>query len=140
VASLGDGMIGAAWGPVGEDFRQVHHPAARALIARLAERLLPEPMLEVDAPPHVDASLRRAQDGRLCVHLLNLSDAQRAEHYLACENVPTVGPIEVRLRLSEEPSEVTWEPDGDALEWSYDDGVLTATVPELHVHGALVIA
>lgn len=139
VAELGEGLIGAAWGPVARDYREAHHPAARHLIAALAERLLPEPMLQVDAPPHVDVSLRRAQDGRLCVHLLNLHDAQRAEQYLAVEHIPTIGPIEVRLRLDEEPAQITWEPGGEALDWSCEDGFLTATVPELHVHGAVVV-
>ncbi|MFW6437812.1 MAG: family 10 glycosylhydrolase, partial [Armatimonadota bacterium] len=139
VASLGGGMIGAAWGPVGEDYRKAHHPAARHLIAAIAERLLPEPMVEVEAPPHVDVSLRRAQDGRICAHLLNLSCAQRAEQYLAVEEIPTVGPIEVRLRVNEEPVKVTWEPGGEEIEWQYADGVLTATVPQLHVHGAVVV-
>lgn len=139
VAALGEGVIGAAWGPVGADYRSAHHPAARHLIAALAKRLLPEPMVEVDAPPHVDVSLRRAQDGRLCAHLLNLSGAQRAEQYLAVEQVPTVGPIEVRLRIADEPNAVTWEPDGEALEWTHADGIVTATVPGLHVHGAVVL-
>jgi hypothetical protein len=139
VARMGEGMIGAAWGPVGEDFRAAHHPAARRLIEALAERLLAEPMVEVDAPPQVDLSLRRARDGRLCVHLLDLSTAQRAEQYLAAEYAPTIGPIEVRVRLNEEPGAVTWEPGGEALEWGYENGVLTATVPALHVHGAVVV-
>ncbi|MFP4250347.1 MAG: hypothetical protein ACLFU7_11855, partial [Armatimonadota bacterium] len=139
VATLGEGMIGAAWGPVGEDYRRAHHPAARHLIAALAERLLPEPMVDIEAPPHVDLSLRRTEDGRLCAHLLNLSAAQRAEQYLAVEDIPTVGPIEVRLRLTTEPETLTWEPDGDEIEWSYADGAVTAIVPELHIHGAVVV-
>jgi len=139
VASIGDGRIGAAWGPVGDDYRNAHHPAVRHLIASLTEWLLPEPMVEVDAPPQVDVSLRRAKDGRLCVHLLNLSGSQRAEQYLAVEHAQSVGPIEVRVRLEEEPSEVTWEPGGEEMQWTYEGGMLTATVPELHVHGAVVV-
>jgi hypothetical protein len=139
VAELGEGMIGAAWGAVGADYREAHHPAVRHLIAALTERLLPEPMVEVDAPVHVDMSLRRAKDGRLCVHLLNLSGAQRAGQYLAVEHVPAVGPINVRLRRAEEPSAVTWEPGDAEVDWTYEGGVVTATVPHLHVHGALVV-
>ncbi|MGI5818604.1 MAG: family 10 glycosylhydrolase [Armatimonadota bacterium] len=139
VAALGEGMIGAAWGPVGAGHRAAHHPAIRHLIAALAQRLLPEPMLEVDAPPNVDVSLRRAADGRLCVHLLNLSTAQRAENFLAVEDAARVGPIEVRLRLDQQPEAVTLEPGGEHIEWSYEDGLLTATVPELAVHAAVVI-
>ncbi|HCA46294.1 MAG TPA: hypothetical protein DEP45_02725 [Armatimonadetes bacterium] len=103
VAALGEGMIGAAWGPVGEDYRRAHHPAARCLIAALTVRLLPEPLVEADAPPQVELSLRRSGGGRLCVHLLNLTNAQRADNYLAVEDIPAVGPIELRLRMDAQP-------------------------------------
>jgi hypothetical protein len=139
VAPLGDGMIGAAWGPVGADYRSAHHPAVRHLIASLTDRLLPEPMVEVDAPPHVDVALRRAQDGRLCVHLLNLSTAQRAANYLAAEHAAPVGPLEIRVRRAAKPTGVTWEPGNEKLEWAYAEGVLTVSVPEVQVHGAVAI-
>jgi hypothetical protein len=139
VAELGEGMIGAAWGLVGEDYRRAHHPAARCLVAALTERLLPEPLVETDAPPQVELSLRRSADGRLCVHLLNLTNAQRADSYLAVEDIPAVGPFELRLRMDAEPEAVRWEPDGQGLGWAYESGVLRVTVPEVHIHGAVVI-
>ncbi len=139
VTALGEGMIGAAWGPVGEDYRKAHHPATRGLIGALTERLLPEPVVELDAPAQIELSLRRTADGRLCVHLLNLSNAQRADSYLAVEDIPTAGPMAMRLRLNEEPTSVTWEPGGAELDWTFTDGILTTTVPELHVHGAVVV-
>ncbi len=139
VAHLGDGLIGAAYGPVGAGYRRSHHPAIRALIGELAERLFAAPMVEVDAAPDVDIALRRAADGRLCVHLLNLTGAQRAGDYLAVEDVQAVGPIEVRVRVEQRPSAVTWEPDGEALEWAWDDGLLTTVVPRLRIHGAVVL-
>jgi len=139
VADLGAGLIGAAYGPIGTGYRQTHHPAIRAVVEQLARRLFPEPMVEVEAPPSVEMALRRAADGSLCVHLLNLTGAQRAPDFLAVESIPTIGPIEVRVRLPEEPASVSWQPDGDELERTWADGVLTVTVPSLHIHGAIVL-
>jgi len=138
VAGLGNGLIGAAWGPVGLAYRRTHAPAARAVVAELAARLFAAPMVEVDAAPDVDIALRRAADGRLCVHLLNLAGAQRAPDFLAVEDIPAVGPVELRLR-TDEPASVTWQPDGDEVEWTWADGVLTTVVPRLHIHGAVVL-
>ncbi len=139
VAALGEGLIGAVYGPVGAGYLRTHHPAVRTLIGELARRLFAEPAVELDAAPDVDVALRRAPDGRLCVHLLNLAGAQRAAGFLAVEHVPEAGPIRVTLRMGDEPSSVTWEPDGDELDWSWANGVLTATVPRLHIHGAVVL-
>ncbi len=139
VADLGEGAIGAAWGPVGTGYRQTHHPTVRALVGELARRLFPEPMVELDAPPEVEISLRRDSAGRLCVHLLNLTGAQLAPAYLAVESIPAVGPLDVRMRVPESPAAVTWQPDGKELKWSWDEGVLVTTVPRLHIHGAVVL-
>lgn len=139
IADLGAGLIGAAWGPVGAGYRATHHPAVRALIGELTVRLLPEPMVEIDAPAEVELALRRDRGGRLCVHLVNLTGAQRAPDFLAVESIPEVGPIAVRLRVPERPAAVTWEPGGEALSWAWAEGVLTTTVPRLHIHGAVVV-
>ncbi|MEA3400732.1 MAG: alpha-amylase family protein [Armatimonadota bacterium] len=140
VAELGDGMIGAAWGQVGAEYRRSHHPALRHLIGELAERLFPTPDVSIVGPPSVEMALRRTADGRLALHMLNLSNAQRADSHLAVEHVPEVGPIGVELAVEDEPSAVTWEPDGEALQWSWADGVLSAAVPGVHIHGAVVVS
>ncbi|MGC9317768.1 MAG: family 10 glycosylhydrolase [Armatimonadota bacterium] len=138
IAELGDGMIGAAWGQVGAEYRRSHHPGPRHLIGELAERLFPRPAVSITAPPTVEVALRRTADGRLALHILNLSNAQRADSHLAVEHVPEVGPVEVRLRVDREPASVTWEPGGEALQWSWAEGVLATTVPRLHIHGAVL--
>ena len=43
------------------------------------------------------------------------------------------------MDVAEEPSSVTWEPGGEALDWNWADGVLEATIPALHIHGALIV-
>ena len=52
---------------------------------------------------------------------------------------PAAGPFAVHLRTPQKPAAVRREPSGQPLEWSWRDGVLTATVPSLEIHGVLVI-
>ena len=52
---------------------------------------------------------------------------------------PTVGPFAVRLRTPHKPAAVRWEPEGPKVEWTWSDGLLTATVPGLQIHGVLVV-
>jgi hypothetical protein len=52
---------------------------------------------------------------------------------------PAVGPFAVRLRTPQKPVAVRWQPVNQPLEWSWRDGLLTATVPSLEIHGVLVV-
>lgn len=78
-------------------------------------------------------------DGRLCIHLLNLCGAEHAPTYRYPELIPSIGPIRVKMRVPQEPATVNWVPDGEDIEWSWSDGVITATIPRLHIHGVLVV-
>jgi hypothetical protein len=109
------------------------------LFGSLASRLFRDPAVRLEAPRCVDLALRRARDGRLSLHLLNVAGAQRAERFLGVDFVPAVGPIAVELRLPRKPAGVRWLPDGGPVSWSWKGGTLSATVPRLHVHGVLVV-
>jgi hypothetical protein len=139
MASLGRGKIGAIYGPVALTHFRHHHPALRRFIGDVVQRLFEHPAVTVDAPSCVDLSLRRTREGKLSLHLANLANAQRADRFLSTDFVPTVGPIQVRMRVPERPKRVRWAPDRMRLPWTWDDGILSITIPQLHIHGAVIL-
>ena len=97
-------------------------------------------MITVDAPVHVDLAVRRTRDGLLSVHFLNLARVQRGEtEFPPMDPYPAAGPFTVHLRTPRQPTAVRWEPEAQAIEWSWHDGILTAVVPGLHIHGVLLV-
>ncbi len=120
-------------------YQRTHHPALRQFLGEIVHRLWPDPAFSVDAPPCVDVALRRTADGRLSLHLLNLSAAQRGKDFLNTDYIPCVGPIHARLRVPQRPKRVLFEPEGRSLQWSWQANELSVTVPSLHIHGAVVI-
>lgn len=138
-ASHGKGKIGAVYGPVALVYFRSHPPVLRQLIGNLVNELFPEPAVRLEAPPCVDVALRRTRDGKLSVHLLNLAGVQRADRFLHTDFVPSVGPIAVRVNTPQKPAGVRWVPDGGELKWTWENGVLSVTVPSLHVHGVLLL-
>ena len=139
IAAHGKGHVAAVYGPVCLAHYRTHHPALRAFLGDVAERLFPEPAAIVDGPPCVDVALRRTRDGRLCVHLLNLAEAQRADRFLAIDHVP-LSVVTLRLRVPREPRGATWFPEEDDLfEWAWDDGVLFVDAMPVHLHSVLVV-
>jgi hypothetical protein len=136
----GKGRIVAALGTVVSKLAHPRPAAVQKVLSSVMREAFPQPAVETDAPSHVDLALRRTRDGRLSVHLLNLTKVQRGEtEFPPLDPYPTVGPIAVRLRIPNKPAVVRWEPDRQKIEWSWRDGVLTAAVPTLQIHGVLVV-
>ena len=138
-SSLGEGRITAVYGPLALAFFRGHHPGLRLFVGALVEALFPDPAVTVEAPPALDIALRKTRDGRLCLHLLNRSNFPVPDRYNFLSDIPSVGPITVRLRLAGRPGAVRWLPEGKTVAWAWKEGRLEATIPSLHVHGILVI-
>jgi len=135
----GEGQIAAVYGPVALAYYNSHHPYLRQFIAGIARRLFPDPAVEVNGPPCLEIALRRASDGRLSVHLMNLANNPHGGQYGFTDYIPPLGPILVRLRLPEKPQSVEWVPEGQKIKWKWSAGVLTATIPKMDIHGVLVV-
>ena len=135
----GKGKIVAVYGPVALTFFRSHHPYLRRFVGDIAKRLFPNPAVTIDGPPYLDISLRRTRTGQLSLHLLNLANMPTSSRYGIIDHIPSVGPIGIKLRVPDKPKAVKWVPDGGNLKWSWTNGVLSATLPSLHVHGVLVV-
>ena len=118
---------------------KTHHYALRETIGRLIERIFPDPLVKVSGPPLIDVAVRRSADGRLVLHLLNVAQTQRADRFLTADAIPTLGPIDIRMRVETEPKRVAWVPDKRPVSWQWESGLLSVTVPELALHGVIVI-
>jgi len=115
----------------------------RRWIKNLLDELQPEPLFATDALCFVEVALRQ-KDERLLVHLVNGNPGRD----LACadtddlvvDDIPPVGPIEIRVRCAQEPQKVTLEPGGEDLPHEYENGVLKAVVPRLEIHCCVAIS
>lgn len=168
-----DGALLLRWSPVGEDsgypaitLRRVGQgwaaylacDAFRAyqaknqwnlkhIVRNLLARMLPEPLIEVQAPAWVEVVLmRQAAEhspsgvARTLVHLVNQQGGRPVDGNNYClEQVLPVTDITVKLRRAERPTRVTWEPSGDTLAWTYADGIVCVQVPRVDIHGVVAI-
>lgn len=139
VNHVGQGKVAAIYGPVAQSFHRSHHPWLREAIGELVEQVFPDPAVEVLGPPTVDIALRKTSQGQLSVHLLNRTQATTGERYAFIDHIPPAGSIALQIQCSQEPQRVLWQPEGISLDWKWKDGVLNVTVPQVHIHGAIVI-
>jgi hypothetical protein len=133
----GRGSVGAIYGPVGSVYHRSHYPAIRELIGSVVARLLPEPMVALDAPPYVEMALRR-KAGATLIHLTNLAGMQVASRYALVDAVPPAGPVTLRIRSPKKPLSVERVPAGQfASQW--ENGVLTVEFPLRDIHAVVVV-
>ena len=111
---------------------------ARDFLGKLVKELFPRPMFEVRGSHTVDVTLNR-KDGHLALNLVNIGGPHANRDVYTYDEVPTVGPLEILVRLPEQPRTVHLQPGERAVEWSYRDGELRLTLPSLAIHEILWI-
>jgi len=134
----GKGQIAAIYGPLGSVHQRSHYPVVRNFLEKIMQRLFPEPLLTVDAPPCVDVSLRRS-DNKLLIHLSNMAGMQVAPQYAVIDFIPSIGPVKLTLRLDEKPKQVSLVPNNQEIVTEWADGKLIVVLPELNIHSVVVI-
>ena len=114
-------------------------PLLRAFLNGVVAALGPDFAIQVDAPIAVDAVLRR-KGGSSVIHLINRGQGQPGGWNSAgVEAVPPVGPVTVTMRLDRAPAKVYLAFEDAALEWTYEGGALTVSVPSVRMHSAVVV-
>lgn len=118
-------------------------PEARKFIGRLMKRLYPEREIEVSAPTVIDVIFRK-KDGMRLIHLLNRSTGSATTpDRKMIDEIPPVGPIELRIRCKQVPAAVILLPENEdlAMHWEADEqgGVAVVTVPSVRIHAAVAV-
>jgi hypothetical protein len=138
INQFGKGQMGAIYGPLGSVYQRSHCPALRHFLGELMGRLFPAPMIELEAPPCVEVSLRK-DDGKVMIHLANMAGMQVSNQYAVVDFIPSVGPLELSVLLDKEPQKVSLVPAESDISWHWSGGKLQVTIPKLDIHGVIVV-
>lgn len=102
----------------------------------LVPQLFPEPMVEVTGSNDIDVCVAR-NHGKLLVNLVNTSGPHSTQSII--ETIPWIGPLNVTIRLAKKPAKVTLEPAGQPLAFTYADGKIKLTVPQVAIHDIIAV-
>lgn len=138
VNQYGKGLIGTIYGPMGSVFIRSHYPVIRQMLSEVMKQLFLEPMVELNAPPCVDVSVRK-KDGKLLIHLANTSGMQVSQQYAIVDFIPSLNQMELIVRLDKKPKRVWLEPEDCDLKTHWSDGKLSIIIPKLDIHSVVVI-
>jgi Hypothetical glycosyl hydrolase 6/Beta-galactosidase trimerisation domain len=125
--------------PVLEAFGQHASVPYRELLGGCLDLLLPQPLLRVGGPAHLETSVVRANGGT-AVHLLSfLPSRQAAGLDLVHDPFPLLD-VPVSLRADRPPASATLQPSGQELELRYDNGYARTRVTVSDGHALVVFS
>jgi len=124
--------------PVFAAYAQHGNYPLRLLVRNILDRLLPEPLLRVDGPVSLEASVMR-QDARRrsIVHLLYYTPERKTRDLDIVEDIVPLYDIRISLRAPS-VSRVYIAPSGQALPFARENGRVNVSVPQMCGHAMIV--
>lgn len=140
MAEYGTGKVIVCSASLAEDYFRIGSRHVRQTVLNMMNQLLDtnEKIVEVQAySPAVEVSLMQ-RPKEWILHLTQFS-AKRHTGNTVVEEIPIRHSIPVVFRPPAKPKRVYLAPSMEEPKWSWDNGVLTCTVPELHIHQMVVL-
>lgn len=125
--------------PLFASFKQHGLRVYKQLFLNALRLLLPDPLVVTDAPSTARISLARQDDpARTIVHLLHYIPEQRYRETPMVEEALPLFNVNLAVRLDREPARVYLAPDGSPLPYTWSNGRVHLTVPEVRGHVMVV--
>lgn len=123
--------------PIFQNYAQNGYAPHKLLVRNSIERLMPDPLLKVEAPSTAEVTLTE-QPGRKIVHLLHYPAERRGIDLDIVEDVIPLFATPVALKLSDRPRQVYLAPELQPLQVKYESGYATVIVPKVNGHAMVV--
>ncbi len=134
------GDIVYIYGPIFSAYQKHGNLAFRALVGRCLDLLLPQPLVETDAPPTCEVGVMRQDDGdRHVVHFVNYHAGRRAPGHVEVLETPVpLQDVALRLRRTGTVSRIFLARSGEALPFEASSDGFCVTIPRIDTHEAVV--
>lgn len=138
ITSYGKGKIAGIYLNIAKKYWEVTNPVYRNFVNSIARKLFPEPIAEITGSDNIVVTVNKMED-KLAVNLINISGEHANEKVARYDEIPVVGPINIKIRLEKHPKKVTIQPDNAVLKYTYSDGMLETTVDRLQIHSIILV-
>jgi hypothetical protein len=125
--------------PVFQSFGLHANVPYRELLGGCLDLLLPDPLVRVGGPAHLETSVVRTEGGT-AVHLISFLPSRQAENLDLVHDPFPLLEVPVAARLDQAPASATLQPAGQELEFTYDNGYAQTTVTVADGHALVVFS
>ncbi len=126
--------------PIFQQYEQNAPRWVKQLFFNAVKLLMPDPVLQVDGPSTLIATVnRQTQQHRDIVHLLHFIPERRGRDFDVVEDIITLTRIPVRLKVDQPVELVRVVPEGEVLPFDIIEGYCHVMYPVLSGHGMLEV-
>lgn len=112
----------------------------RDILSGILELLLPNPVLRVNAPSSMIATVnRQKQENRDIIHLLHYIPQRNSDNMDTVDDVIPLHDIDISLRAEKEVRAITCVPEGTPLQYQQKSGRVSFTLPKLTGYQLLAV-
>lgn len=132
-----DGSVAYLYAAVFQGYREDAFYVYKEMVARLLEKLLPEPLVRPisNVPPAMEISVLRQQaENRLVVHLVNFAPQRRTANNEFIEAAVPLNDVAFALRTDKTPTKVFLAPSGEEIPFRQEGACCHVTIPSIVTH------
>jgi hypothetical protein len=135
---LGRGEIASIPMDMGKHYGTSRTTVLRDFVDATVKALMPEPIVDLVGSHAVVLSLMR-KDERLLIHLNNHAGGREA-NCTTYDEIPAIGPLEMRLRLPTSPCAIMLRPSNRRLKWRIEGDQVILRVPKVTIHDIVEVS
>ena len=121
--------------PVFSQYGQNAPRWVKQLVLNAIDILQPNPVIRVDGPSTILATVNeQASQNRLVAHILHYIPERRGADFDVIEDVIPVYDVGISIRTEKGPNHVSCVPEGESLEFAYQNGRVTFVIPKVEGH------
>ena len=123
--------------PVFRAYAQNSYLMQKLVVGNCIRRLLPDPLVKIDAPSTAEVSVTE-QNARRIVHLLHYPAERRCPDLDIVEDLIPLSTVKLGLRMDKPPQKVYLAPRRQSLKCDYASGYAQVVVPSVQGHQMIV--
>jgi hypothetical protein len=138
VANYGKGKIAAVYLNYGVRYYTARSIVQRDFLASIIREIFVDPVVEVSGSHLVEVVATR-KNGSVYINLMNTGGNHSDKTIQVFDEIPAVGPLDIKLRIAEKPKKVILQPQGRVLDFNYKQGLMKCTLPRLGIYDIIEV-
>jgi hypothetical protein len=138
VTPYGKGLIAGIYFDLGQSYFNSRTPGIRDFLTCITEKLFPDPLITIDGSKMVHMTANQ-KENKLIINLINSGGTHADPNVTGFDQIPPIGPLQVKIRLPAKPDRIMHQPDGEELIFKYENGYALLIIPVIDIHYIIVI-
>ncbi len=138
VRKVGKGKAVGIYFDFGSEYSKHRSPILRKMLNETILSVTDRLRLKVTGSQHLELTLNE-KDGKTAINLINTYGEHDNSRVAVFDEIPSIGPLDIELKMAKCPKKVTLIPQNRRLEFEYSNGAMKTTLDKLEIYDIIVV-